>query len=68
LFSTRFIDPIYLRVVPGGRDVFAKVIRVSTPDNFYPCVLALASSFALFHGQRLRKLTAGQLPVVKIHS
>ena len=51
-------------VVPGGRDVFAQVIRVATPDNFYACLLSLAASFGLFHGKLLRRVTAGQLPVV----
>ena len=50
--------------MPGGREVFAEVIRVATPNNFYPCLLSLASSFGLFHGQLLRRVTAGQLPVV----
>ena len=50
--------------MPGGRDVFAEVIRVAPPSNFYPSQLALAAGFALFHGQLLRKITGGQLPVV----
>ena len=50
----------------GGRDVFASVIRVSTPgDNFYSCQLSLAGSFVLFHGHMVRKVvTCGQLPAV----
>ena len=51
-------------IVPGGRDVFAEVIRVSTPNNFFPCQLALAASIGLFHGILLRRVTGGQLPVV----
>lgn len=51
-------------VVPGGRDVFADVIRVSTPNNFFPCQLALAAGIGLFHGILLRRVTGGQLPVV----
>jgi hypothetical protein len=51
--------------VPGGRSVLAEVIRVSTPDNFYPCQLAIAGGFGLFHGLLVRKVTAGQLPVVR---
>ena len=50
--------------MPGGREVFEKVIRVAPPSNFYPSQLALAGGFALFHGHRLRKITGGQLPVV----
>ena len=46
--------------------MFAKVIRVAPPNNFYPAQLALAAGFALFHGQRLRKITSGQLPVVQL--
>ena len=53
-----------LSVVPGGREVFEKVIRVAPPSNFYPSQLALAGGFALFHGHRLRRITGGQLPVV----
>ena len=53
-----------IHVVPGGRDVLAQVIRVATPNNFYPCMLSLAASFGLFHGQFLRKSTSGQLPAV----
>ena len=51
-------------VKPGGREVFADVIRVATPNNFFACLLALASSMGLFHGILLRKVTGGQLPVV----
>ena len=54
-----------ITLLPGGRATFEKVIRVSTPDNFYPCQLALAAGFGLFHGILLRKLTSGQLPVVR---
>ena len=54
-----------ITLVPGGRATFAKVIRVSTPDNFYPWRLALAAGFRLFHAILLRKLTSGQLPVVR---
>ena len=53
-------------MAPGGRDVFAKVIRVAPPNNFYPALVALAAGFALFHGQRVRQITSGQLPVVQI--
>ena len=52
------------RIAPGGREVLAQVIRVATPNNFYPCLLALAAGFGLFHGQLLRNVTGGQLPVV----
>ena len=55
-------------MVPGGRDVLAKVIRVAPPNNFYPSQLALAAGFALFHGQLVRKITSGQLPVVILHT
>ena len=51
-------------MAPGGREVFADVIRVSTPSNFFACQVALAGSFGLFHGMLLRKVTSGQLPVV----
>ena len=44
--------------------MFAEVIRVSTPNNFFPCQLALAASIGLFHGILLRRVTGGQLPVV----
>ena len=57
------LKPITLKV--GGRDIFAEVIRVSTPgENFYSCQLALAGGFVLFHGKMVRKITCGQLPVV----
>ena len=49
----------------GGRDIFADIIRVSSPgDNFYACQLALGAGFALFHGILVRNVTCGQLPVV----
>ena len=44
--------------------MFAEVIRVSTPNNFFPCQLALAASIGLFHGILLRRVTGGRLPVV----
>ena len=44
--------------------MFAEVIRVSTPNNFFPCQLALAASIGLFHGILLRRVTGGQFPVV----
>ena len=62
--ATKIYSLFVLSVVPGGRDVFAKVIRVAPPSNFYPSQLALAAGFAFFHGQLLRKITGGQLPVV----
>ena len=65
LFHTNY-EIIFIRVIQGGRSVFAEVIRVSTPNNFYACQLSLAASFALCHGIRLRRVTAGQLPVVSI--
>ena len=52
------------RILPGGREVLAQVIRVATPNNFYPCLLSLAAGFGLFHGQLLRSVTGVQLPVV----
>ena len=55
-------------VAPDGREVFAEVIRVSTPSNFFPCQVALAASFGLFHGAALRKVTFGQLPVLCLKS
>ena len=66
--STDFITFLILscRVLPGGREIFADVIRVSTPNNFYPCLLSLAAGVGLFHGQFLRFATAGQLPVVSV--
>ena len=48
--------------------MFADVIRVHTPSNFFACQLALASSFGLFHGAALRKVTSGQLPVLSLKS
>ena len=54
--------------VPGGREVFADVIRVSTPNNFYACNLSIAAGFGLFHGLLLRRQTSGQLPVVSFYS
>ena len=55
------------RIVPGGRDVFANVIRVSTPNNFEACQTALAAGMGLFHGMLLRRKTSGQLPVVIVY-
>ena len=46
--------------------MFAEVIRVSTPNNFSPCQLALAASIGLFHGILLRRVTGGHLPLVSI--
>ena len=40
------------------------MIRVATPNNFFACLLALASSMGMFHGILLRRVTGGQLPVV----
>jgi hypothetical protein len=51
-------------VKPGSRDLFANLIKVATPNNFYPCSLALASGIGQFHGLKLRFLTGGQCPVV----
>ena len=48
----------------GSRDLYANLIKVSTPDNFYACNLAFATGIGQFHGMRLRDLTGGQLPVV----
>ena len=64
IIVTSFI--LSLRVLPGGREIFAEVIRVATPNNFYPCLLCLAAGIGLFHGQYLRYSTAGQLPVVSV--
>ena len=50
---------------PGARDIYADIIRVSTPgDNFYPCNLGLASGIVLALGKITRGVTEGQLPVV----
>ena len=57
---------ICISVPQGGRDIFAEVTRVSTPNNFYACQLSLAAGFGMFHGMLLRRVTAGQLPVVSI--
>ena len=57
------LKPISVKV--GGRDVFAEVVRVSTPgENFYSCQLALAGGFLLFHGKLVRFIQGGQLPAV----
>ena len=59
------LKPITMK--PASREVFADVIRVSTPgSNFYSCQLALAGGMALFHGRMVRKVTSGQLPVVRV--
>ena len=58
---------IRIRIVPGGRDVFANVIKVSTPNNFEACQTALAAGMGLFHGMLLRRMTSGQLPVVIVY-
>ena len=55
---------ILCRVKPGPRDLYANLIKVSTPNNFYPCNLALAIGIGQFHGMRLRHITGGQCPVV----
>ena len=44
------------------------IIRVVTPFNLYPCLLALSASSALFHGIRLRKVTSGQAPILVLKS
>ena len=49
---------------PGPRDLYANLIMVSTPDNFYGCNLAYTSGIGQFHGLRLRSRTGGQCPVV----
>ena len=49
---------------PGSRDLYANLIKISTPNNFYPCNLALAAGIGQFHGIRLRYLTGGQCPII----
>ena len=49
---------------PGSRDLFANVIKVSTPNNFFACNLAFAAGIGQFHGMRMRDLSGGQFPVV----
>ena len=54
-----------IAMTPGGRNVFADIIRVSTPgDNFYPCNYGLAAGMVLALGKIARGVTEGQLPVV----
>ena len=55
---------MFYRVKHGPRDLFTNLIKVSTPDNFHPCNLALSAGMGQFHGQRLRSLCGGQCPVV----
>ena len=52
------------RVKPGPRDLFANLIKISTPSNFHASNLALSTGMGQFHGKRLRSRTGGQLPVV----
>ena len=56
------------RVKPGARDLYANVLKVATPNNFYACNLALAAGMGQFHGMKLRSLTGGQCPVVVYNS
>lgn len=66
--SLKVTAPPLLRPItmtPGGRRVFADIIRVSTPgDNFYPCNYGLAAGMVLALGKIARGVTEGQLPVV----
>ena len=48
----------------GGRMVMADIIRVATPFNINPCLLAISAAIGLFHGMHMRKVTSGQAPLV----
>ena len=66
--SSLCLNFFFFSVTPGGRNVYADIIRVYTPSNFFACNLALAASFGLFHGTALRRVTSGQLPVLSLKS
>ena len=58
----------YLSFKPGSRDIVAGLIRRHCPSNFFAFNLALAMGIAAFHGQAIRALTTGQLPVCMLMS